>query len=191
MAKLKILAIAIFGLLAFIFIAFLLNEALKPVSSVEVFKETGRLNEINSDHNLTSGDLAFLGQLVSHNEGASEEFGELKFFALHNESIHVSHSLQNVYRAFAGEEFDCPLDELSHASVYLRYGEMELVEGSVLEAKEIWGTWLEKVTGVKDRFPNTYPDLETLRQKATAVFEAVDLSFVEPELNYIERNGFC
>lgn len=164
---------------------------LKDVSSKDVLKEMGRLAELNQQRNLTSLDLANLRLLAGKNPAVIDELTEVEFFALHNESVHVDHALSQVYFAFLGETYLCPLDDLSHVSVYLRYGENQRAAESLEEARRKWGKWLYKVENVKKRFPSTYPDLVTMRGKATMVFEATDLFSVENELNYIERNGFC
>ncbi len=172
-------------------VALLFLFSLQSKSSEAVLKESSKLVELNTQRNLTTSDLVVLRKLVQHNAEALAELQEVKFFVSRNESVHVDHTLPQVYFAFAGEVVPCPLDDLSHVSVYLRYGENDLAGKSLVEAREGWVAWLEKAEKTKAKNPSTYPMLEAAKQKALVVFNAVDLSEATEELSYIERNGFC
>ncbi len=160
-------------------------------SAQVVLKEVGRLVELNQHRNLTSSDLSNLRLLILQSEAAVEEFREVEFFALHQESRHVDHALPGVYTAFSGIFVPCPLDDLAHVSVYLRYNELELAEESLEEARGSWPSWREKARNTKREVASSYPLLGEMEEKAKRIFAAVNLREVREDLKYIEENGFC
>ncbi len=156
-----------------------------------VLKEVGSLVELNARRNLSSSDLSHLRSLVSQSEAAVQELREVEFFVLHGERKHVDHALPLVYNAFAGEVVPCPLDDLAHVSVYVRYNEIQLALESLEEAHQQWPAWVEKVQNARKLGPGVYPLFEVTLEKATRVFSVANLAIVDKELSYIEENGFC
>jgi len=112
------------------------QQGKKAEQAALILKEVGRLTELNRQQNLTANDFTPIRRLVATSKEAQGELKEAEFFALHGERKHVDHSLPQIYSAFVGMEVPFPLDDLAHASVYLRYNAEQLAVKSFTEARK-------------------------------------------------------
>jgi len=169
------------------------NASAAQKSQEGMVHEIFRLQALSYKRNLTLGDLTNLSPMVDENEKMQEEFGELTWMLERGYQHHAVHTMQSLYGMATGTEVICPTDPLSHASPYLKFGELEKAKDAVREGAEQLPEWEVAAKRLKSQNPNLYPDLDKMlaaMKKEISDMDAKNYAAAQADAEYLENNGY-
>ncbi len=108
-----------------------------------IIDEINRLNSLNSNESIKTGDFLKLEGLLSKDENALDEINEIKVMVKYEEYYHVYHGLGFLTDYIkSGKKTLCPGHSLSHYYVFIRHNETDLANDNFKEAKDVFQKWI-------------------------------------------------
>ncbi len=127
--------------------------------------ETSRLASLIGQQTATPADFNNLAAMLSDNEHALDELGEIVTLVKYGEYEHVSHAIA-FFDGYlrTGSELLCPAHALSHYYVFKKHGEDDLAEEALEEAEEQMPEWIPKAREYDQKYPSGQNFEEVVRR---------------------------
>ncbi len=170
-----------------------LNQSLNG-SQKAIVAEYYHLASTALARNLTSADLALMGDLTASEADLHKEWGEALWLADRGFSHHVRHSLDAIFFIVTRGKFLCPSDSLAHVGVFLQYNETAMAADSLEDGQKSLPEWEQNALATRARNPQSYPGLEkllsTMKQEISD-YNAGNIAAAISESSFLEQNGYC
>ncbi len=159
-----------------------------------VKNEYFRLALLSEMRNITTADLANMGNLTAFDSDLHGEWNEAIWMAQRNLTHHLAHSLEAIYIITTKGKYTCPSDSLSHVGLFLESNETKMAQDAFQDGKDTLAQWESNALTIKTNHPDAYPGLDALllaMHGEISDFDSGNYSGVKEKSDYLENNGYC